>query len=72
MPPLDPDFRPIILDNRLYEKELDALKEWDDITIGLERSNGLTSIFKTKVFKQKSNKVSDNFIYIERLVKMLL
>ncbi len=69
---LDPEFRPAVLANREFliavEKSGDAV----DVSIGLERNNGLISTYNTKVFGPKSDMLDENCYYIERLVKTLL
>lgn len=71
-PVLDKDFQPASLVNRAF---LDMVEKSDKgvlLAIELERSNGLTSTYRTKVFSEDSDYAESNLFYVERLVKTLL
>src|SRR3972149_3330860 len=69
-PPLEPEFRPAVLANRAFQKEVDAVGV--PLVIGLERDRGQVSRFETRVFPQDHPQAAGNFRYVERLVKFLL
>lgn len=69
IPVYDKGFFPMSVGNREYRKELES-NESIPVTIALERSGGLVSVYRTEVFK--SGYDEDNRIYIERLLKTLL
>jgi hypothetical protein len=70
IPPLEPDFRPAALVNRLFQQEVaDA---GVPLVIGLERNKGEVSRVETRVFPEGHPRASANLEYIERMVKFLL
>ena len=69
---LDKNFRPASLENRRFLKSVDDSGEGIPLMIGLERNDGLISIYHTRVFSDKSKNFNLNYTYIERLVKTLL
>ena len=66
-PPLDENFRPAILANRLFQQEASS-----PLVIGIERSGGEMTRFETKIFPENHVKADQNFDYVERIVKFLL
>ncbi|MGI6206717.1 MAG: ROK family protein [Anaerolineae bacterium] len=72
VPPLDPDFRPAVLANRAYQKEVADSGQGVPLVLGLERLEGETSRFETQVFPEGHPRAEANFMYAERLVKFLL
>ena len=71
-PPLDPDFRPAVLANRAFQKEVVDLQVGVPLVLGLERANGELSRFETQVFPSGHPRAEANLVYVERLVKYLL
>jgi predicted NBD/HSP70 family sugar kinase len=69
-PPLEEDFRPAVLANRAFEREVAAVGV--PFVIGLERESGKLSRFETRVFPEGHPRAGANFAYIERIVKFLL
>ena len=69
VPELDKQFRPIVMDNREYRKEVER-SGGVPVKIALERNDGLISTLQTHVLKDSRS--DDNIIYIERLIKTLL
>jgi hypothetical protein len=67
--PLDPGFKPAILFNREYQKNLHDKKDRVPLVLGLERENGLISRFETFV---SSNADPETLFYVERIVKFLI
>ena len=72
IPPLDPDFRPAILANRAFQKEVADSGVGVSLVLGLERANGELSRFETQVFPSDHPRAAANLMYVERLVKFLL
>lgn len=68
-PEYDKGFFPMSVGNREYRNSL-SKEENAPVTIALERSGGLVSVFKTSVFANGHEE--DNKIYVERLLKTLL
>ena len=72
VPPLDPDFRPVVLANHTF---LDTVRSSGDgvpLMIALERESGAVTRFETEVFSDGAKGSPANFFYVERLVKTLL
>lgn len=69
-PPLDEGFRPAVLANRAFER--DVANAGVPLVIGLERDNGNLSRFTAYVFPEGHPRTKENLRYIERLIKFLL
>jgi predicted NBD/HSP70 family sugar kinase len=72
VPPLDEAFRPAVLANRAFRRELEAAGGGVPLVIGLERANGAISRFETRVFPAGHPRADANLTYAERLFKFLL
>jgi len=72
IPALDKDFRPASLENRAFLDAVEKSEQGAALVISLERSNGLTHTYKTKVFAGDSEYKEANLFYVERLVKTLI
>ncbi len=72
IPPLDPDFRPAVLANRAFQKEVADSGVGVPLILGLERANGEVSRYETHVFPAQHPRAAANLMYVERLVKFLL
>ncbi len=72
VPPLDPGFRPAVLANRAFQKEVAASGAGVPLVLGLERVGGSLSRFETTVFPEGHARADANLMYVERLVKFLL
>jgi predicted NBD/HSP70 family sugar kinase len=72
IPVLDKDFRPASLENRAFLDSVEKSGHDVPLAISLERSNGLTHTYKTKVFAEDSEYKEANLFYVERLVKTLI
>jgi predicted NBD/HSP70 family sugar kinase len=70
VPPLDEAFRPAILANRAFER--DVAEVGVPLVVGLERSHGELARFERRVFPEGHPRAPENLHYIERLVKFLL
>lgn len=68
-PPLDPDFRPLVLANHAF---LDRVRDTAvPLIVGLERGDGSISTYRTVVSSDPAD-MPTNLTYTDRLVKMLL
>ena len=70
IPPLDDGFRPAVLANRNFQKQVKPVGV--SLVIGLERSENEFSRYETVVYPEGHPNESANFQYVERLVKFLL
>lgn len=72
LPELDKEYRPVVLLNRAFADSVYRSGNGVPVSIALERSDGLISTFKTRIFDEHSGRLKENLFYIERLVKSLL
>ena len=70
VPPLDEEFRPAVLSNRLFQTQVKPVGV--SLVIGLERSGNEFSRIVTSVYPENHPNATANFQYVERLVKFLL
>src|SRR5208337_3382279 len=71
-PPLDEAFRPAALVDRAFQQAVGADGKGVPLAIGLERTDGTSSRFETRVFPEQDPRFALNLPYVERLVKFLL
>ena len=69
--PLDLGFMPMSVVYRDFEAAVKA-EGGEPLTIGLERNDGLTSVFTIEVFKDGTGHDEENHEFVERIVKTLL
>ena len=69
--PLDPGFMPMAVVYRDFEAAVKAAGG-EQLTIGLERNDGLTSVYTLEVFKDGTGHDQENCEFVERIVKTLL
>ena len=69
--PLDPGFMPMSLVYRDFQAAVKAAGG-EKLTIGLERNDGLTSVYTIEVYKDGTGHDEENHEFVERLVKTLL
>lgn len=69
--PLDPGFRPLSLGLRRYREALAAAGDGEPVRIGIERENGLVSVFETRLLPAGREDEATR-VWAERLVKFLL
>ena len=69
--PLDPGFMPMSVVYRDFEAAVKA-EGGQPLAIGLERNDGLTSVFTIDVFKDGTGHDEENHEFVERIVKTLL
>jgi predicted NBD/HSP70 family sugar kinase len=72
VPPLDSDFRPAVLANHAFRREVTASGVGVPLVLGLERAEGEVSRFETQIFPENHPQARANLTYVERLVKFLL
>jgi predicted NBD/HSP70 family sugar kinase len=70
--PLDPGFRPAVLANRAFQKEIDEAGGGVPLVLCLERAEGAISRFETRVFPDGHPRAGANLMYAERIFKFLL
>ena len=67
---LDPQFAPLSV---VCREMREATKEnGQDLVIGVERTKGCTTVYKTRVYKDGTGHDQENFDFIERMAKALL
>jgi len=71
-PPLETEFLPAALFNRLFQQELQASGQATPLIFGLERADGSISRFETQVFRPGHPWAIHNAAYSERILKFLL
>lgn len=69
--PLDPGFMPMAVVYRDFEAAV-AAEGGQKLTVGLERNDGLTSVYTVDIFKDGTGHDEENHEFVERLVKTLL
>jgi len=72
VPPLDEGFRPAVLANRAFLKEVEESGAGVPLVLALERADGSISRFDTRVFPEGHPRAEADLRYVERLVKFLL
>lgn len=72
VPVLDEDFRPPVLANRAFIKEVEESGAAVPFLIAVERDHGRISRFDTQVFDCKHPRAAANYFYVERVLKFLL
>jgi predicted NBD/HSP70 family sugar kinase len=71
-PLFDPGFKPLSLVCRSYRKAVEAAGQRVRVRIGIERENGLISVFETVALPPGEAGAEATEAYIERMVKFLL
>ena len=69
--PLDPGFMPMSVIFRDFESAV-KLIGGEPMTVGLERNDGLTSVFSFEVYKDGTGHDEENYEFVERVIKTLL
>ncbi|MFO7975528.1 MAG: ROK family protein [Candidatus Hydrogenedentota bacterium] len=72
VPPLDPEFRPAVLANHAFVKEVEDSGAGVPLVLALERADGSISRYETVAFPEDHERAEANLMYAERLVKFLL
>ncbi|HEY3416697.1 MAG TPA: ROK family protein [Armatimonadota bacterium] len=71
-PPLDAQFRPLVLANRAFQAAVQASGAAEPLVIAVERGDGTISRYATQVIRPGVAGSEKNLPYVERLVKTLL
>jgi len=71
-PILDSGFRPAVLANHAFLREVDASGAAVPFIVAVERDQGRISRYETRVFAMAHPRAAANFLYVERLLKFLL
>lgn len=72
VPPLDAEFRPAVLANREFQRQVTGSQAGVPLVLGLERADGSVSRFETQVLSDDHPQSAANLMYTERLVNFLL
>lgn len=72
VPPLDQGFRPAVLANRAFRREVADSGRAVPLVFGLERPDGSLSRFETALFPEDHPRAAASLVYAERLLKFLL
>ncbi len=67
---LDPQFTPMALVVREMKEK--TASDGIDIVVGVERSRGSITTYKTRIFREGTGHDDENFDFVERIVKTLL
>ncbi|HEV2209592.1 MAG TPA: ROK family protein [Verrucomicrobiae bacterium] len=71
-PVLDPGFRPAVLANRAFRQQVRSSGNAVPVELALEQSNGNVSRFATELLPDTHPQAAANFIYLERIIRLLL
>jgi predicted NBD/HSP70 family sugar kinase len=72
LPPLEPAFRPAILTNQAFRRDVAASNAGVPLVFGVERSDGAVSRYETVAFAEHHPRAGENIGYAERILKFLL
>ncbi len=72
IPPLDEGFLPAALYNRWFDEKVKESGVGMPLLLGLERTDGHLSRFALQVFAEDHPQFSENYTYVERILKSLL
>ena len=72
VPPLDPGFRPMALANRAFHHAVAHAGGGRRLTLTLERPGGNVTRYQTRIFPAAHPLATNNYLYVERLLKLLL
>lgn len=71
-PPLDPEFRPAVLANRIFRQSILDTNTGMPLVLALERMDGHVSRYELSVFSDEHKLAESNLIFAERIFKTLL
>ncbi|MEO6034021.1 MAG: ROK family protein, partial [Verrucomicrobiota bacterium] len=72
VPVLDPGFRPAVLANRAFARQVGISKQSTPLRMALEQADGSVFHFFTEVFSEQHPQAAANFTYVQRILKFLL
>ncbi|NLL96306.1 MAG: hypothetical protein GX227_04275, partial [Clostridiaceae bacterium] len=62
-PIYDPDFYPAALFNKAFLEAVEKSGKGVPVAVGIERNDGLISVYKTKVFDESCQDADKNILY---------
>src|SRR3954468_9874158 len=71
-PTLDPNFRPAVLANRAFRSLVRSSRNPVPVGLALEQADGNVSHFKTEILPESHPQATANFVYLERILRLLL
>jgi|ERR1051326_1122126 predicted NBD/HSP70 family sugar kinase len=71
-PVLDPSFRPAVLANGAFRELVRSSDSPVSVGLALEQTDGNTSHFGTQILPESHSQAAGNFLYLERILKLLL
>jgi len=71
-PVLDPRFRPAVLANHAYHELVRASGAPVPVGLALEQNTSSASVYRTEILPESHPQAEGNFIYLERMVRLLL
>src|SRR5262245_42395248 len=69
---LDSSFRPAVLANRAFREQVRASGNPVPVRLALEQTGGNVSHFNTEVLPANHPQSAGNFVYLERIARLLL
>src|SRR6266436_887212 len=72
VPPLDSAFRPAVLANHAFRRQVLATGMQVRVRLALEQADGNVSHFETPIFPEEHPSARGNFRYLERITRLLL
>lgn len=72
VPVLHPDFRPAVLANHAFRQSVRHSNDPVPVRLALDQGDGNVSHFQTTIFAQTDPRAAGNFIYLERILRLLL
>ena len=72
VPALDSSFRPAVLANHNFLKQARASGHALPVRLALQQTDGDVSVFSTEVFPENNPRSAGNFVYLERILRLLL
>jgi predicted NBD/HSP70 family sugar kinase len=70
-PVLDPWFRPAVLANRAFREQVRKSPKRVPVRLAIEQAEGKVSLFQTELFDEGQPQAAGNFIYLERIARLL-
>jgi predicted NBD/HSP70 family sugar kinase len=70
--PLDPEFSPLVLARRQYQKEVECSRSVVDCALVIERHDSLRSMIDFQVLEPNDRNIGKTYEFVERMLKFLL
>src|SRR5215475_10770005 len=71
-PALDPSFCPAVLAKRAFRSLVSDSGNPVPVGLALEQTDGNVSHFKTEILPESHSQAAGNFIYLERILRLLI